>query len=962
MGRLQFAGKALLICLIGALPLLWLGWSYYADKFDSQAFSEKELRGVEYNRAIIPVIDLAQQWRRDASSLAASGQAPQSLAEVQRKLSAAQAELAQTHARLGAGLNVQAAYAAVLKAAEQAQVFSKAGPSLDETFAAHSAHVQSLLDLVTAATDGSNLTLDPDLDTYYLMDASYLRMPDILESTGKLRGLGLAIMKAGEVSFEQMEVLRVLMPIAEFQFKALRSGLSKSHAANPTLRSKDATETALGLTEAFFALARNGVIDGKDYGVETQQAYLSLANDAIKAQLALLDLTQSELRELLTQRVARLKSGMYLTSAVLLLGAALVGYLFISFYRVTREGLDQVNHHLQKIANGDLSDPPAPPQGCDEPAQVLLALGRMQQVLQSFQDAQAELAREHAAGMLDFRMRSAGLPGAYAQMAESVNTLVQSHIADTLKVVDVVTRYTGGQFDQAMERLPGQKARISQAMDRVQLAMREAAEAALFNARIRLSLDSLPVAVTVSNAQAQLVHATPMAHDILKHFGGSSFNVQAFYGQTLSSLFTQPEHAALFDRAVQTGASIDMVVGERQLRLLTRPVVDDQGTPIGRITQWFDRTDEIAAEQELARIVQAANQGEFGQRLSLQGKSGFFGQIAQGMNQLLDTAQNGLEEVANIMTALAQGDLTQRSQAQLSGLFGVVIDNANTMAEKLAQVIAEVRAAADAVTGAAQQVSATAQSLSQSASEQAGGVEETASQVDAVSDSITRNSDNAQSTDRMATQAAREAAQGGNAVQHTVQAMTQIAAKIGIVDDIAYQTNLLALNAAIEAARAGEHGKGFAVVAAEVRKLAERSQEAAKEIGELAASSVTTARNAGDLLDHIVPNIQKTSALVQEIAAASAEQRTAVAQISAAMGQLSSATQQNASASEQLAATSEELSAQAHQLQQSVAFFALAQGAGAAPHPGSAALPRRRAAPNKALAAPSRSAGNFQPY
>ena len=173
----------------------------------------------------------------------------------------------------------------------------------------------------------------------------------------------------------------------------------------------------------------------------------------------------------------------------------------------------------------------------------------------------------------------------------------------------------------------------------------------------------------------------------------------------------------------------------------------------------------------------------------------------------------------------------------------------------------------------------------------------------------------------MASKASKEATEGGAAVSETVIAMKQIAAKIGIVDDIAYQTNLLALNAAIEAARAGDHGRGFAVVAAEVRKLAERSQEAAKEIGELAGKSVATAERAGTLLGEIVPNIQKTSQLVQEIASASAEQSEAVSQIGGAMGQVSKATQQNASASEELAATSEELSGQAEKLQNSVSFF-----------------------------------------
>ncbi len=485
------------------------------------------------------------------------------------------------------------------------------------------------------------------------------------------------------------------------------------------------------------------------------------------------------------------------------------------------------------------------------------------------------------------------------------------------------------------------------------------------NTRIKNALDKCTTNVMIADSSNHIIYMNETVTAMMQGNEAElrkvlpNFNARQLIGENIDVFHKNPAHQRGMLAALKTTYRTQIKVGDLYFGLIANPIIDAHGERVGTVVEWTDRTAEVGVENEVASIVQAASLGDFSSRLATQGKTGFFANLATGMNQLLDTSEQGLTDVADVLAAFAEGDLTQRIERDYAGLFGKVKDSANSTAENLTRVMSEVRGAADALTGAANQVSATAQSLSQAASEQAASVEETSSQIDAMSASISQNSDNAKVTDGMATKASREATDGGGAVEQTVVAMKQIAAKIGIVDDIAYQTNLLALNAAIEAARAGEHGKGFAVVAAEVRKLAERSQEAAKEIGELAGNSVTTAERAGKLLNEIVPSIQKTSELVQEIAAASAEQSESVVQIGGAMGQLSKATQQNASASEELAATSEELSGQAEQLQQSVAFFKTGDEAPKVRSRHEPVAVNRRASAPRLSALPT---GGFKPY
>ncbi|NBB90769.1 MAG: HAMP domain-containing protein [Spirochaetes bacterium] len=284
-----------------------------------------------------------------------------------------------------------------------------------------------------------------------------------------------------------------------------------------------------------------------------------------------------------------------------------------------------------------------------------------------------------------------------------------------------------------------------------------------------------------------------------------------------------------------------------------------------------------------------------------------------------------LEVAVSGIARISDGDLSVHIPVSSKDETGRLAEAMNTMVDRLHDVVTTVQQAADKVLAGGRQMAETSGSMSEGATEQAASAEEVSSSMEEMSSNISQNSDNAAETEKISQKAAQDAEAGGQAVNQTVEAMRQIAEKIQIIDEIARNTNLLALNAAIEAARAGEHGKGFAVVASEVRKLAERSQVAAGEIADLSKSSVEVAEQAGEMIDGIIPDIRKTAGLIQDISAASSEQKSGAEQINQALMQLDEVVQRNSSASEEMASMSEELSSRAEQLQTTMAFFRINQ-------------------------------------
>lgn len=297
--------------------------------------------------------------------------------------------------------------------------------------------------------------------------------------------------------------------------------------------------------------------------------------------------------------------------------------------------------------------------------------------------------------------------------------------------------------------------------------------------------------------------------------------------------------------------------------------------------------------------------------------------------------------ISKSLKELEEGLLSTRVTGEYDTEFNMIRDSLNSASERLEDSIRKVLMSVAQLQAASGQVNQTAQSMSQASTEASSNVEESSASLEEMAATISQNTENTTRTSEIANDAAKKAVEGGQAVSETVLVMREISKKIDLVEEIAYQTNLLALNAAIEAARAGEHGRGFAVVASEVRELAERSRVAAQEIGGLAQKSVTVSERAGGLLDVIVPVINKTADLVQEVNAASIQQKLGVDQLQQSIRELDSVTQANASSSEELASTAEELNAQANALREVVTYFTVDGGVEATESTGAAPMQKQ---------------------
>lgn len=460
-------------------------------------------------------------------------------------------------------------------------------------------------------------------------------------------------------------------------------------------------------------------------------------------------------------------------------------------------------------------------------------------------------------------------------------------------------------------------------------------------ARVKQALDCVSSCTMVADNNNVIVYTNRSLQDMFEEAqedvreGLPNFNAKRLVGEHIDVFHKNPAHQHHIVNALKTTHRAEFSVGRRRFKFTANPILDTNGERLGTVVEWEDRTEEVVIENELNRLMKAANEGDLSQRINLHDKTGFNRDLSKNLNQLLDVSDALLTDVAELFTQLAQGNLITSLEGSYSGKFEQLQHDVNTTVVKLTEVMDEVLESANTVAASAEEIAQGNIDLSQRTEEQAASLEQTSASMEQMTATVKQSEINAFEANALAIEANKKAALGGDVVKQAVQAMDaitesskRIADIITVIDEIAFQTNLLALNAAVEAARAGEQGRGFAVVAGEVRNLAQRSAGAAKEIKALIRDSVnkvtdgtSLVNQSGETLKDIMYSVSKVAEMISQISVAAEQQSSGIFEVNKSISQMDQMTQQNAALVEQISAAGDTMSEQSRNMRRQLNFF-----------------------------------------
>ena len=470
------------------------------------------------------------------------------------------------------------------------------------------------------------------------------------------------------------------------------------------------------------------------------------------------------------------------------------------------------------------------------------------------------------------------------------------------------------------------------------------------NARLKSGLEAVQGQVMITDMDLTIVYANPALTKLLRQLEADirldlpNFRADHLVGKNIDTFHKNPAHQRGILSQLQTCHKVNINLGPLTLELVVNPCRDEDRKRVGFVLELTDITQQLAIEQEVEKVVTAAAAGNFSERIVLDGKYGFMLSLSEGLNDVLDTVETGLGDVADILGSLAKGELGRRMECACQGTFAQLKADSDLTADKLTDIVGRIRSASRHVHSAAAEIADGNGDLSRRTDHQASQLEEAASAMAQLTTTVRQNFDSADEAVSLATDASSRSEIGEGTVEQAVQAMERIETSsrriseiIGVIDEIAFQTNLLALNAAVEAARAGDAGKGFAVVAAEVRALAQRSATAAKDIKGLIDTSAAEVENgvrlvneAGQGLREMVESVRRVTLIIQSIASASREQATGLIEVNRVVNQIDQITHQNTALVDQSAEAARKMARQARQLTELLGYFTLGdEGEGA---------------------------------